>query len=298
MPTQALDATGQPRPLTADVDVFGLTHRGHVRSTNADHFLIASFHRSLRLHATSIGEIGPQETESRGFILVVADGVGGLDAAAEGSARALAAVSQHLLHASEICTQMAVEHEPDAGAELKTAVARAHQALLDEAERSGVPASATTLTMYAAFWPRAFVVNVGDSRMYRLRGSDFQRLTTDQTVAQMMVEAGAMTPESAEHSRLRHVLWSAVGSAEIVPDVLVTDCDNRDRILLCSDGLTKHVSDDEIRDYLSRDMSSEQMCRALLELALSRGGTDNITIVSGRVRRAGTTAVPIPPLPA
>lgn len=287
MPTQALDATGQPRPLTADIDVFGLTHRGHVRSTNADHFLIASFHRSLRLHATSIGEIGPRETESRGFILVVADGVGGLDAAAEGSARALAAVSQHLLHASEICSQMALEKESDAIGELKAAVGRAHQALLDAGEEAGTPPSATTLTMYAAFWPRAFVVNVGDSRMYRLRGDQFQRLTTDQTVAQMMVEAGAMTPQSAEHSRLKHVLWSAVGSSEIAPDVLVTDCDTRDRTLLCSDGLTKHVSDDEIRDYLTRDLSSEQMCTALLELALSRGGTDNITIVSGRVRRGG-----------
>ena len=292
MPTQALDAAGQPRPMTADVDVFGLTHRGHVRRTNADHFLIASFHRSLRLHATSIGEIGPRETESRGFILVVADGVGELDAAAEGSARALATVSQHLLHASEICSQMALEQEQTAIDELKTAVGRAHQALIDEAEQSGIPASATTLTMYAAFWPRAFVVNVGDSRMYRLRGADFQRLTTDQTVAQMMVEAGAMSPESAEQSRLRNILWSAVGSNEIVPDVLVTDCDTRDRTLLCSDGLTKHVSDDEIREYLARDLSSEEMCKALLDLALGRGGTDNITIVSGRVRRAASAAAP------
>jgi serine/threonine protein phosphatase PrpC len=300
MPTPALDATGQPRPMTSDVDVFGLTHRGHVRSTNADHFLIASFHRSLRLHATSIGEIGPRETESRGFILVVADGVGGLDAAAEGSARALATVSQHLLHASEICSQMAVEHEQNAIEELKTAVGHAHRALLEEAQQAGVPATATTLTMYAAFWPRAFVVNVGDSRMYRLRGSNFQRLTTDQTVAQMMVEAGAMTPESAERSRLKHVLWSAVGSNEIAPDVLVTDCDVRDRTLLCSDGLTKHVADDEIRDYLARDLTSEAMCKALLDLALSRGGTDNITIVSGRVRRSAPTGSPgvQPPLPA
>jgi serine/threonine protein phosphatase PrpC len=299
MPTQALDATGQPRPMTSDVDVFGLTHRGHVRSTNADHFLIASFHRSLRLHATSIGEIGPRETESRGFILVVADGVGGLDAAAEGSARALATVSQHLLHASEICSQMAIEQEQSAIDDLKTAVGHAHQALLDEAERAGVPPTATTLTMYAAFWPRAFVVNVGDSRMYRLRGASFQRLTTDQTVAQMMIEAGAMTPESAERSRLRHVLWSAVGSSEVVPDVLVTDCDSRDRTLLCSDGLTKHVSDEEIHDYLARDLTSESMCRALLDLALSRGGTDNITIVSGRVRRSAPAAPGVlPPLPA
>jgi protein phosphatase len=121
--------------------------------------------------------------------------------------------------------------------------------------------------------------------MYRLRGSEFRRLTTDQTVAQMMVEAGAMTADAAERSQLTHVLWSAVGSQEVVPDVILTDCDLRDRTLLCSDGLTKHVSDEEIRGYLERDMTSEDTCRALLALALERGGSDNVTVVMGRVRK-------------
>jgi len=276
----------QSRPATADIDVFGVTDRGLRRDTNADHFFIGSFHRSLRIHATSLGtELGPRETESRGFIALVADGVGGLSAAAEGSARALEAVSQHLLHASEICSAMAVDREQEAVADLKLAVIQAHQALLKEAAVTGTPASATTLTMYAAFWPRGFVVNVGDSRCYRLRGDNFHRLTTDQTVAQMMVEAGAMSAEAAERSRLKHVLWSAVGSQEVSPQVVVTDLDLRDRTLLCSDGLTKHVSDDEIREWLDRDLSSEDTCRGLLALALARGGSDNVTIVMGRVRK-------------
>jgi protein phosphatase len=271
----------QSRPLTSDVDVFGLTHPGHVRKTNADHFLIGSFHRSLRIHRTSITtNLGPCETESRGFILLVADGVGSLDAAAEGSALALEHVSQHLLHASEICSGMALHQVDTAVDELKAAVARAHEGLRDIAKPS-----ATTLTMYAAFWPKAFVVQVGDSRMYRLRGSEFRRLTTDQTVAQMMVEAGAMTADAAERSQLKHVLWSAVGSQEVVPEVILTDCDVRDRTLLCSDGLTKHVSDGEIRAHLERDMTSEETCRALVDLALERGGSDNVTVVMGRVRK-------------
>jgi protein phosphatase len=270
-----------PRPLTSNIDVFGLTHPGHVRKTNADHFLIGSFHRSLRVHQTSITTaLGPCETESRGFILLVADGVGSLDAAAEGSALALETVSQHLLHASEICSGMALHQVDTAVDELKAAVTRAHEGLRDIARPS-----ATTLTMYAAFWPKAFVVQVGDSRMYRLRGSEFRRLTTDQTVAQMMVEAGAMTADAAERSQLKHVLWSAVGSQEVVPVVILTDCDLRDRTLLCSDGLTKHVSDEEIRGYLERDMTSEDTCRALLALALERGGSDNVTVVMGRVRK-------------
>lgn len=278
--------TPQPRPSTSNVDVFGITHRGHVRKTNADHFLIGSFHRSLRIHGTSIiGDLGPRETESRGFILLVADGVGNLESASAGSAHALETVSQHLLHASEICSNMAVAHADEAVEDLRTAVSRAHDVLRDFAKNEGIPSSATTLTMYAAFWPRAFVVQVGDSRMYRLRGDEFRRLTTDQTVAQMMVEAGALRPDVAEKSPLKHVLWSAVGSQELAPEVVLTDCDLRDRTLLCSDGLTKHVSDDEIRAHLERDLSAEETCRGLVALALDRGGSDNVTVVMGRVRK-------------
>ena len=288
MPTETAPPkpAAQLRPATSEVDVFGLTHQGRVRKTNADHFLICSFHRSLKIHATSISSgVGPTETESRGFLLLVADGVGGMDSAEEGSARALAEVSQHLLHASEICSHMAVQQEETAIEELKKAVAHAHDALKENAERAGVPTAATTLSMLAVFWPRAFIVNVGDSRVYRLRGAEFQRLTTDQTVAQMMVEAGAMTPEVAERSKLKHVLWSAVGSQEAVPQVTVVDADLRDRPLLCSDGLTKHVNDDEIREHMLRGLSSEETCRALVDLALERGGSDNITVVMGRVRK-------------
>lgn len=280
------DWSAGPRPLTADIDVFGVTHQGHRRKTNADHFFIGSFHRTLRVHATSLSSeaVGSPVSESRGFIALVADGVGSAQASVDGSEHALSVVTRHLLHASEICSTLALSDRDAAIAELKAAVALAHEALKENARREGLPTTATTLTMYAAFWPLGFVVHVGDSRMYRLSGATFERLTNDQTMAQMMVEAGAMTPSEAEGSHLKHVLWSAVGSNEAVPEVVVFGLDARDRVLLCSDGLTKHVSDDEIKDYLSRSMSSEEMCRALLNLALERGGTDNVTVLSGRVR--------------
>lgn len=290
MPTDTLQAGTVLRPATSEIDVFGLTDRGRVRKSNADHFLIGSFHRSLRIHATSMGgDLGPRETESRGFIGVVADGVGGMDAAAEGSAQALETVARHLLHASEICSNMAVSREQEAIEELKRAVAEAHRALREDVRQG----SATTLTMFAAFWPRAFVVHVGDSRLYRLRGMEFRCMTTDQTVAQMMVEAGAMTREVAERSNLKHVLWSAVGSHEVAPQVVTYDCDIRDRTLICSDGLTKHVSEEEIRDHLLRDLSSEDTCRALVQLALERGGSDNVTVVMGRVRKQAPGKEPV-----
>jgi protein phosphatase len=278
------EETAVQRPTVAEIDAFGLTHPGLVRRTNADHFLVATLHRTLKVYATSLaGDIGQQESESRGVLLLVADGVGGLEGAAEGSARAVASVAQHLLHATEICSQMAVANEQQAIDTLRRAFNEAHHKLLAATDEEGRP-QATTLTMFASFWPRAFVVHVGDSRAYRYRDGVLERLTSDQTFAQMMVESGALTPAGAESSPLKHVLWSALGSTEAVPEVVVTDVTRRGVVLLCTDGLTSHVTDDEIKAHLSSCTSAEVTCRALIDLALARGGHDNVTAVIVRVR--------------
>ncbi|HSA57407.1 MAG TPA: PP2C family serine/threonine-protein phosphatase [Gemmatimonadaceae bacterium] len=285
MMTTAIDApTDAPRPSMAEIDVFGLTHPGRVRKVNNDHFLVASFHRSAKIHCTSIpGNLGDSETQSRGFLLLVADGVGSLATAGEGSALALSTLTQHLLHHTEICSALVLMNEAGAAEALREAVLRSHAALLELGKIEGAR-PATTLTMFAAFWPRAFVVHVGDSRFYRLRDGELTRFTSDQTYEQLMLESGAIKPGSAEASRLKHVLWSAVGNDELVPQVVSTDLTRRDVSLLCTDGLTKHVSDDELRDHLSRNESSESICRSLLDLALARGGSDNVTVVVGKVR--------------
>jgi serine/threonine protein phosphatase PrpC len=275
------------RPSMAEIDVCGMTHPGLVRATNADHFLVASFHRTMRVHATSLGEtLGPQETQNRGFLLLVADGVGGAADAGDGAARAVRTVAQHLLHDTEICSEVVLDRRDDAVNHLRESVAKAHQTLVQAGESDDAAHRATTLTMYAAFWPFAFVLHVGDSRLYRFRDGVLKRLTTDQTVAQMMVDAGTMSAEAAERSQLRHVLWSAVGSAEVVPEVIVTDCTRRGVVLLCTDGLTKHVTDDEIASHMSRHAPTQATCQALIDLALSRGGTDNVTVVMARTRQA------------
>jgi serine/threonine protein phosphatase PrpC len=110
-------------------------------------------------------------------------------------------------------------------------------------------------------------------------------MTKDQTMAQVLVDAGALNPDTAEHSGLKHVLWSALGGREAVPETLTVDIEFDDIMLICSDGLTKHVSDDEIRDHLMRTTGSEATSRELLQLALDRGGSDNVTVVISRLKR-------------
>jgi serine/threonine protein phosphatase PrpC len=279
-------STTDGRPSMAEIDVCGMTHPGLVRATNADHFLVASFHRTMRVHATSLGDaVGPQETQQRGLLLLVADGVGAATDAGDAAARTLTTVAQHLLHESEICSQLVADRRDYAVEHLRESVAKAHRTLVEAGDVHDHTHRATTLTMYAAFWPFAFVLHVGDSRLYRFRDGTLERLTTDQTVAQMMIDSGAMSADAAERSPLKHVLWSAVGSEEVAPEVVVTDCTRRGVVLLCTDGLTKHVTDDEIATYMSRPAPTQASCKALIELALSRGGTDNVTVVMGTARQ-------------
>ncbi len=282
-PSTAEMLADNPRPELGSIDVFGMTDPGKVRKVNADHFMVASFHRSIHVHHTSIvDDLGPRETQNRGFMMIVADGVGGLPTAGEGSAQAVKVMVQHLLHATELTSTLVLLDENDAVAQLRAAVMEAHQKLVALGQAEGRK-PATTMTMFAGFWPRVFIVNAGDSRYYRLRSGRLERFTVDQTMAEVMVAQGALTREKAEASRLKHVLWSAVGNDELAPEVRVLDIVRSDRHLLCTDGLTKHVSDEEIHAALARDESAEQTVRSLIQLSLDRGGSDNVTVVVCRI---------------
>jgi protein phosphatase len=142
---------------------------------------------------------------------------------------------------------------------------------------------ATTLTVVVVVYPWAYVVQVGDSRCYFFSGGKLQLLTRDQTVAQALIDQGLMPAERLDASPFKHVLSSAIGSDEAMPVVTPFDISERGSlILMCSDGLTKHVSDEEIASQIRRMKSSEQIARDLLDLALERGGRDNITIIAAR----------------
>jgi serine/threonine protein phosphatase PrpC len=280
----------EQKPLLSQIDVFGCTHRGRVRESNADHFLVASFHRAILVHAASV----PAESlpafspDSRGFVLLVADGVGSMAHGVDGSAKVTDAIARYLVEMSEVSLLAQPNREKEMIDRLRDTVSKAHEELQAFARETGNGA-ATTITVCHYIWPCAFIAHAGDSRAYRLRRGKLQQMTTDQTMAQAMIDSGTMTKEAAEKSRFRNVLLSAVGGQSLDLDMSVSDLERADRWLLCSDGLTKHVSDEEIHKALSSNDSSRAVCEKLQTLALERGGEDNITIIV-----SGARAMPNP----
>ena len=155
---------------------------------------------------------------------------------------------------------------------------------------------ATTLTLGIVVWPWLYVVQLGDSRAYYYWDGKLTQVTRDQTVAQELVDQGVLPRERLASSPYRHVLSRAVGgeAEEAIPEVTRVRIDRFGSVLLfCSDGLTKHVSDEEIARKIADNPRSEDVCKSLLDLALDRGGSDNITIVVVR-RRIATPAAGTP----
>jgi protein phosphatase len=136
----------------------------------------------------------------------------------------------------------------------------------------------TTLTAAYLLWPMLYVLHVGDSRCYVLRGGSLELLTKDQTLAQHLCDCGQLKGTEFEESPYHHVLLSSIGAQE-TPDAVVykTRLLTGDRILLCSDGVNAHVEDSEIEQILGSDQSPDEVCRQLIDLANARGGRDNIT---------------------
>ena len=277
--THALDTA---RPTDDELDLFGITHVGKVRKENQDHFLIGTIHPEVVIRGTSLPrENLPLRGSRFGTFAVVADGVGGAAAGSDAARLAAETVVKYVSSSVRALHMFARKEPDDLHTALKEAALQAHDAVRAEAaSRPEQARMATTLTLMVAAWPWMNVVQVGDSRCYVLQDGKLRLVTRDQTVAQMLVDEGTMKEAQLKSSPLHNVLASAIGADEATPVVTRVDVTTRTTvILLCSDGLTKHVKDDEIREHLVRMTSSEQVCNDLLQLALSRGGTDNVTIL-------------------
>jgi protein phosphatase len=271
------------RPTDDEIDLFGLTHQGHRRANNQDHFLIATIHAEIKVNGTSLAGITelPLIGNRLGTVLLVADGVGGTDDGGAAARLATESVMQYVASSLRCYHEMGIGNDPRFLSSLREAALRAHQAVLAEAAtRSDHSSLATTLTLGIGVWPWLYVVQVGDSRAYIYAGKRLVQVTRDQTMAQEMVDIGALEPADMPRSPLKDILSRAIGAEEASPEVYRVDVSERGCVLVfCTDGLTKHVTNAEIESHCAMGLSAEDLCRRLVDLALDRGGTDNITIV-------------------
>jgi protein phosphatase len=265
------------------VDAFGLTDPGKVRPANEDHFAIAVLRKAVELRQCSItaSHVTERYTSPEAMVFVVADGVGGQPGGAFASETAITALVEYLSQAAGCYHNLDVTREHEFLAQLENSVHTAHLRL--GGSEGGSHGPATTLTMATLVWPRAYIVHVGDSRAFYLRRGRLRQLTRDQSMGEFMVESGAWTEEQARRARTSGVLVSALGAAEMTPALGLVDLVPGDTLLLCTDGLTKHVSDETIAEILGRSGSAEAACRALVDAALAEGGTDNVTAVVARM---------------
>lgn len=239
--------------------IYGLSDIGKKRRQNQDSFLI------------DMDEAG------RRAALVVCDGVGGANAGATASELATAAFMSHVLSRADLD-----------GDEL-----RLEQALSDAARYANVKVydrsysdpdcagMGTTLVGALYLGGRLCVVNVGDSRGYRIDGSGVTQITRDHSFVQQLVDLGQLSPSQARTHPKKNIITKALGGArEIEPDVFLPDAGPGDTILLCSDGLSNLVSEEEMLSAYRRYSDFQLWCSYLVKLSLMRGAPDNVTLAA------------------
>jgi serine/threonine protein phosphatase PrpC len=225
------------------------TDTGRVRTTNEDSVLVA------------------------GTVFAVADGMGGHLAGDVASALATTRLSD--------LGSLAETTPDDVVAALDAANADILAAADPDSRRLGMGTTVTGLCLVrvggAAHW---LVFNIGDSRVYRLAGEQFARLTVDHSEVEELVTAGRITSEQARSHPLRNVVTRALGTNPApVPDLWVFPCTPGERFLVCSDGLTTELDDDEITSVLRSDPDPQSTADVLVARAVAAGGRDNVTAV-------------------
>ncbi len=280
------------------LDCFGLSDPGKVRPANEDQFLVAELQKSVFLLQTSL----PNEDCTRvvgrvqGRLLLVADGMGGQPAGARASRIAVRAVLRYVLNTMPWFFRLDEQLAGELREELAAAVRESQRDIEDlVAEHPEYGGMGTTFTMVYVLPSRAYVVHVGDSRCYRHRGGELRQLTTDHDVAHRLAREGVMDREAAEQSAWSDVLWNVVGGtrSDLRPEFRRFELRAGDVLLLCTDGLTKHVPDAALAAELAADRAAEATCRRLVDAANAAGGTDNITVVVARLAQPAAPGRPV-----
>lgn len=228
------------------MESYGVSHRGCVRQRNEDRFLV----------------------DPDSGLWLVADGMGGHDAGDVASA----SIVEHL------AAMGAANSAPDLRARFEDGLSRAHTEIRQISKERGVTIGSTVAALLAIDGSFACLWS-GDSRVYLVRAGSIAQVSRDHTEVQELLDRGMINPDEARNWPRRNIITRAVGvSDEAVIDVQQGKIVPGDVFLLCTDGLTAHVTDSEI-ETVALSAPPQQVCETLLGIVLARGGTDNVTIV-------------------
>ena len=243
---------------------YGRTDRGLVRRNNQDTFLVDNRHR----------------------LWAVADGMGGHQGGDVASRLVVDTLANFAPTMRPNTAGPGAQDEEDAIFRLTTMVEQAHKAILSHLDHHpSLEGMGTTLVAAQLLYlptPRLVVVNVGDSRAYLIRETTIMQVTRDHTVIEEQIRAGRLTLDEAIHHPDRHVLTRAMGlGSTIEVDVFPCDVSDGDLVLLCSDGLTKMLTDERIlQTVLPHRHNPPLATQALIGAALEEGGIDNVTVIA------------------
>jgi protein phosphatase len=268
-----------PWPVRMQVEFGAATHVGKVRSNNEDHFVVV---KRRRLHELLLTNLSPNDvtlTDDVAYGMVVADGMGGANFGELASRLAL----QRMFELSQQATSWVMKCTDIDAQQIRQRVeayAQEIQTTIREqaTENPALAGMGTTWTSAHLLLPHVVIVHLGDSRAYLIRHGALSQITRDDTVAQAYLDAG-VHPETAK--KFRHMLLNSFGGGQddVTAQIHLLEVEPGDRLLLCTDGLTDMVSDNQIAVLLERHKSPQAACDALLQAALEVGGKDNITVV-------------------
>ncbi|MBQ3404030.1 MAG: Stp1/IreP family PP2C-type Ser/Thr phosphatase [Oscillospiraceae bacterium] len=239
------------------MDFWAITDKGAVRQQNQDTFF------KYYDEETGIG------------LFLICDGMGGARAGEVASSLAAETFSEELLKSVKTAAPSRFEELMKAEAAHTNSVVFGTGLSDDNCRGMG-----TTLVAVLLCYNEAVVLNIGDSRAYHITDEEIKQITRDHSVVEDMVVSGEITREESRNHPRKNLITRALGTAaEVECDLFKLEISEGDSILLCSDGLTNLVEDEEIKETVSRVSDTKECCEKLLESAIERGAPDNVTVV-------------------
>lgn len=244
-------------------EVIGITHKGHVRTNNEDSFM-------LNQEIVINGSL--EKVLAAPFLAAVADGMGGQNAGEVAANIALEELANEPLPATEMEIRQRLEQEIQQ---------KLYSYMRENAATSGMGATIAGILVGEA--EETLIFHIGDSRVYRYRDGFLKALTSDHSLVEMLFQTGQITYEEKRQHPKRHIVLRSLGQKDVKADIkgLSQPHEKEDVFLICSDGLSDLVTEEEIEDILhpGTKKSLREQGEALIAAALEQGGTDNITII-------------------